>query len=539
PDTFNKIHNHGTWAVAAVGMTGYALDEDAWVKQALLGLDQSGDAGFLRQLDELFSPDGYYAEGPYYQRFALMPFILFAKAVEENEPERQIFNYRDGILKKAVYATIQQSYSGRFFPINDAIREKGLNTAELRYALAILYDLNGDPTLLDVVKFQDSVVPTSEGRRLAHDLAAGMAAPFKFESLLLRDGPSGDQGALAVLRSSSAKDAAAVVFKPTSQGLGHGHFDRLGMLYYDDGHEVVADYGAARFLNVEPKNGGHYLPENNSWAKQSIAHNVLVVDQQSQFGGDWQVAQEFAPQVLVFDSGDEIQFTAARLDTAYEGVSLQRLIAMVPRPSGGEYVIDVMRGRSDTAHSYDLPVHFKGQLIETGFELEHSTTQLTPFGTDNGYQHLWQRATSQPLDTMSDLSWLIDDKFYTLTFSASEPVSAYLTQLGANDPNDNLRREQALVLRLESANADFVSVYERHGLYDNDEEVTVYSGGSVASVSQSVAGDVAVYTITSETGERTLVLWADNPAPDASHTLTLDAQPFSWMGPITVIQQDN
>ena len=263
------------------------------------------------------------------------------------------------------------------------------------------------------------------------------------------------------------------------------------------------------------------------------------MDQQSQFGADWKVAQEFAPQVLAFDSDDEIQFTAARLDTAYDGVSLQRLIAMVPRPSGGEYVIDVMRARSDTAHSYDLPVHFKGQLIETNFELKHSTTQLTPFGTDHGYQHLWQRATSQPLDTMSDMSWLIDDKFYTLTFSASEPVTAYLTQLGANDPNDNLRREQALVLRLESADADFVSVYERHGRYDNDEEVTVFSGGSVAGISQTVAGDVAVYTITSETGERTQVLWAGNPAPDASHSIMLHAQPISWTGPITVIQQDN
>ena len=113
-------------------MAGYVLNEQDWVEQALLGLDQSGEAGFLRQLDELFSPDGYYAEGPYYQRYALMPFVLFAQAIEKNEPERGIFKYRDGVLLKAVYATVQQSYAGRFFPINDAIREKGLNTVELK-----------------------------------------------------------------------------------------------------------------------------------------------------------------------------------------------------------------------------------------------------------------------------------------------------------------------------------------------------------------------------------------------------------------------
>ncbi|MBK8199721.1 MAG: alginate lyase family protein [Acidobacteria bacterium] len=538
PETFDKIHNHGTWAVAAVGMTGFVLGEDRWVKQALLGLDQSGNAGFLRQLDELFSPDGYYAEGPYYQRFALMPFVLFADAVEKNDPDRNIFDYRDGILLKAVYATIQQSYAGRFFPINDSIREKGLNTIELKYAIAMAYKLTGDTSLLDVVGLQDGVVPTPEGKKLARDLSAGMATPFKFKSILLRDGPAGNQGALAVLRSGEAKDAAAVVFKPTSQGLGHGHFDRLGLLYYDDGHEIVADYGAARFLNVEPKFGGHYLPENETWAKQSIAHNVLVVDQKSQFGGDWTVAQEFAPRLLAFDAGDEIQFTAAELDTAYDGVSLQRLVAMVPRPGSGRYIIDVMRARSDNLHRYDLPVHFKGQLIETNFELVHSPTQLLPFGADNGYQHLWQRAVSQPIDAVTDMSWLVEDQFYTLTFAASAPVTAFLTQLGANDPYDNLRREQALVLRVDAPDADFVSVYERHGRYDNDEEVTVFSGRSVASIAQSAEGDVVIYTITATNGRQTTIIWADDPSQETEHSMLLHGETINWTGPVTIRQSE-
>ncbi|WP_205932275.1 hypothetical protein, partial [Pseudomonas viridiflava] len=52
--------------------------------------------------DQLFPPDGYYEEGPYYQRYALAPFILFANAVQRNEPERGIFKRRDGVLLKAV-----------------------------------------------------------------------------------------------------------------------------------------------------------------------------------------------------------------------------------------------------------------------------------------------------------------------------------------------------------------------------------------------------------------------------------------------------
>ena len=43
--------------------------------------------------------------------------------------------------------------------------------------------------------------------------------------------------------------------------MGHGHFDKLHWLYFDNGREIISDYGAARFLNIEAKYGGHYLPE--------------------------------------------------------------------------------------------------------------------------------------------------------------------------------------------------------------------------------------------------------------------------------------
>lgn len=539
PQTFNRIHNHGTWAAAAVGMTGYVLGDDVLVDQALLGLDRSGEAGFLRQLDLLFSPDGYYAEGPYYQRYALMPFVLFAQAIEQNEPERDIFGHRDGVLLKAIYATVQQSYAGRFFPINDAIREKGLNTAELRYGLAIAYALTNDPGLLSIVEHQGSVVPTPGGLALAQAIAAGKATPFPFQSMALLDGAAGDEGALAILRSGPETDAAAVVFKATSQGLGHGHFDRLGLLYFDNGAEVVADYGAARFLNVEPKNGGRYLPENTSWAKQTVAHNTLVVDQASQFDGNWRVGQDHAPTLLAFDTINGVQVTAAQIDTAYDGVSLQRVLAMAPRADGGVYVIDVMRARSDAGHSYDLPVHFKGQLIETSFAMDHATNRLEPLGEAAGYQHLWRRAVSAPdlasdLATGGEVSWLIDDKFTTLTFAASAPVTAILAELGANDPDHNLRREEALILRAEASDVDFVSVYESHGRYDNDEEITVFSGSSVDTITMSDLGDAHAYTLTMTTGQVVSLLMAEDTAPNAAHSTTIESEPITWTGPIHV-----
>lgn len=140
-ETFNKVHNHGTWAAAAVGMTGLVLGNQDYVDIALKGSDKSGNSGFLKQIDSLFSPDGYYTEGPYYQRYALMPFVVFARALDRVQPQWEIFKYRDGVLLKAIYACINLSYNNRFFPLNDAIKDKGLDTIELVHGVDIAYAL--------------------------------------------------------------------------------------------------------------------------------------------------------------------------------------------------------------------------------------------------------------------------------------------------------------------------------------------------------------------------------------------------------------
>ena len=534
PQTFDLIHNHATWATAGVGMTGYVLGQPERVEMALYGLDKTGEVGFLKQLDELFSPDGYYAEGPYYQRFAMMPFVLFAQVVEKNDPDKKIFEHRDQIILKAVRSTLDQSYAGKFFPINDAIREKGINTVELKYGLSIAYDLTKEPDLLGAAMLQNGVVPTPLGAQLLSDIDAGKAEPYEFKTQLFRDGPSGEDGGLAVLRSGPKGDDAAVLMKATTQGLGHGHFDKLGFVYYDNGDEIVADYGASRFLNVEPKFGGRYLPENDTWAKQSVAHNTLVVDEISHFDGDWRYAQQFAPEILTFDTINSVQLVLAEISTAYQDVTMQRLLALVPTDTGGNYIVDIMRGMGEGRHTYDLPVHFKGQLIETSFDMAHETTRLEPFGTKNGYQHLWKRSESEQLDELSYVTWLLEDQFYTLSFKANHNVRAFFTELGANDPNHNLRREQSFVLRAESPSVDFVSVYQRHGRYDSDNEVTVYNGSSVSKIDTSRYENKTVYSISTGASGVISIVLADDTQSERNHSIQLNNETISWSGPAYV-----
>ena len=533
PQVFQKIHNHGTWAVAAVGMTGYVLGDENYVQQALYGLDKGGEAGFLKQIDLLFSPDGYYNEGPYYLRYALMPFVLFARSIEANDPELGIFRYRDSVLLKAVHTCMDTSYAGLFFPINDAIKDKGLDTVELRYGVAIAYSLTGDDTLLSIAQEQKTYVLTGDGFRLAQAIDRGRAKPYGFKSVFLRDGSAGDKGALVVLRDGSAAGHQALVFKATAQGMGHGHFDKLNWLYYDNGTEIVSDYGAARFLNVEQKFGGHYLPENASWAKQTVAHNTLVVDERSHFDGKLSVAERFHPKPMVYEVNERVHIVGAIMKNAYDGVSFSRTLALlrgvVPvRP----IVIDVLNVGSTSPHQYDLPLHFKGHVIDVSAPMKSKTRKLEPLGDGNGYQHLWLRAKSTvgPGESLS-MTWINGNRFYTYTTLAQGKLDVMLTELGANDPNFNLRSQQALILRAKNARSySFVSVLEAHGEYSGSEEYTLQSAGSVSVLQRYSNNGADLIRIVTRDGNERLLGLSYNPRPEQEHQVSIGDRDFRWKG---------
>ena len=532
--TFDRIHNHATWATAAVGMTGYVLGDRDMVERALLGSDKSGKAGFLRQTELLFSPDGYYAEGPYYQRYALMPFMVFADAIARNDPGRGIFAHRNGILLKALETTIQLTHDGHFFPFNDALKDKSLRTDELYHAVAIGYGQTRDPGLLSIAQYQGRTVPGEAGLRLAADLAADLARPFPFGSLLLRDGPEGKQGAVAVLREGMGPGGSVLVAKNSSQGMGHGHFDKLSWQFYDNGHEIVTDYGAARFLKIEAKDGGRYLPENESWAKQSIAHNVLVVNERSHFDGQIDLAERHAPTQQHYASRNDLRISTASIADAYPGqaVSMVRTLALM-RVDGltAPIVIDVMRTRAKGASRFDLPLHYAGHIMETGFETRAHLAARPVLGRANGYQHVWVDATGTPASGDAFVTWLLDDRFYTYRFVTDGSRDVILAEGGANDPSFNLRREPIILQRVDGTDrAIFVSALEPHGLYDGTAERTVESRSQIASLRHFEQSGTDIVIVETIGGKKTALAVSYDPDPEKRHTVTIDGMPLSWRG---------
>src|SRR3546814_10607474 len=78
-----------------------------------------------------------------------------------------------------------------------------------------------------------------------------------------------------------------------------------------------------------------------------------------------------------------------------------------------------------------------------------------------------------------------------------------VAESGANDPEFNLRREPALIQRVESAaDATFVSLLEPHGAYDASSEAVVASSARVAALDHRKEKDADLVLVTLVDGRR-------------------------------------
>lgn len=471
--TFNRMHNHATWACAAVGLIGYAMEDETLVKKALYGSKMDGSTGFLRQMDQLFSPDGYFTEGAYYLRYAIWPFMVFADAINRHQPEMKIFERRDGILLKAVNALIQQSYNGEILRMNDALL-KTYSTQEIVAAIDIAYAASHDPQLLDIARQQGWFTQTAAGKETEEALLAGKAVPFVYANRLFRDGAEGKNGGVALMRSGDNTTGMLVTLKATTHGLSHGHYDKMTLALYDNGHEILTDYGAARFLNVEQKSGGRYTHENDTYSQQTVAHNTLVVDETSHFGGDYKLSSQFSSQITRWeDTLVQALDTAAYAD---KQVRMKRTTILMEH-AGTEYpiVVDILQAESPMAHTYDLPWHYNGHIIDANFSIRREASELRPMGEHDGYQHLWRESETPLSEGNAWFTWLQGDRFYSVTTTVNHETgaTAFQTRSGAGDPEQNLRVEPCMIIRQEGMpHHTFASVIEPHGVYDLNVEKT-------------------------------------------------------------------
>ncbi len=543
---FDIVHNHGLWAVAAVGICGYAINDQESVDKALYGLKMDKvSGGFLAQLDQLFSPDGYYMEGPYYHRFSLRPIYLFAEAIERRQPEIGIYEFNDSVIKTTSYSVFKTAFPDGTLPaLNDSSKTISINDEGVIMATSVCYHrYEQTETLLGMADHQQDVWVHSSGQTLSNAVEqADEIKPFNWGSLFVTDGPEGEKGGVSILRHRDEKDDDTMALIWFGQhgsdhqyhsALDHGHYDGLHLSVFNRGHEVLHDYGFGRWVNVEPKFGGRYIPENKTYCKQTVAHNTVTVDQKTQNNFDTALAESKFGQKHFFVADDQsLQGMSGTISDYYTGVDMQRSIILADLPEFEKpLVIDVYRIEADAEHEYDLPVHHSGQIIRTDFDYQVEST-LKPLGEDNGYQHLWNVGSGK-VEGSSLVSWLHDSSYYSLVTSAVEGSEVIFARTGANDPDFNLKSEPALILRQSGQDHVFASVLETHGYFNESIEASVGARGLVKAV--SVVGHNSIGTVVriETTSGNTYHYGISNQAEDAQkalHTVEFSGNTYRWTG---------
>lgn len=556
PQFFNRIHNHSTWGNAAVGLMGLVMEDEVLIERALYGIPvdnaslqakdndggfirKPGDkAGFLANIDAPFSPEGYYTEAPYYQRYAMYPYLVFAVGLHNKRPEQDIWNYKNGVLLKAVETLLNLTDTdGEFYALNDAQKGMSYFSRELVSAVNIAYYYgNADPGLLYIAQEQNRISLDDAGFSVAKAIDQGKAVPFQKYSKEFTDGPDGKQGGITSLRAG--KEEVNLVAKYTAQGNSHGHYDRLSYALFFKGEEVLQDYGLARFVNIDQKNGGGYLRENKTWAKQTLAHNTLVQDQISHHQGAYEIGSKFHAEKYhsrLSIEGD--QWIAMQDSNAYPGTAMHRTLFLI-RDQRLEHplVLDVFQVQSAEHHQYDLPFHYLGQLMETDLAIKAEAT-LQPLGTSFGYQHQWKLAEGSTTGGTKRVNFMGNNHFYTLSLHTESDDQFIFGQLGANDPQFNLRNDPVLIQRRTNTQKTlFVNALEIHGSYSPVTEIALNartSLGKIEIILQSEAYSIINVHLL-EGGSIQVCIAHQQADATKKHQLTMDGQSYTWSGPVYI-----
>lgn len=554
PQFFNRVHNHSTWGNVAVGMIALVMDDATLLDRALYGLkednmdpnakDNDGGlirkpgqkVGFLANLEEPFSPNGYYTEGPYYQRYAMYPFLVFAEALQHVKPELKIFEYKDGVLLKSINTLLNLTdANGNFFPLNDGQKGMSYYSRELVSSVDIGYYFGGNQAnLLSIAKDQGEVLLDDTGMAVAMGIRDKLETPFIKKSINLSDGRNGDEGGVAILRANGSKDELTLVMKYSAQGLSHGHYDKLSFSYYEGGNEVIQDYGMSRFVNIQQKGGGNYLKENTTWAKQTIAHNTIVQNETSHFKGDFETGSLNHSEQYAFDvSNPNVQLVSAKEINAYPGTELHRTMALIKDENfENPFLLDIIKINSKTENQYDLPFYYLGQIMATNFEYKKPEI-LNSLGASNGYQHLWNEGEGKSNRGNVQISWFNKERFYSLTSLVSNEDDLIFTRIGAHDPHFNLRNDAGFIIRKKNTkDTYFVSLLESHGHYDAVSEMATDAFSNIKNI-KIICSNGAYLAIEIETikaGKMMFMFAFNDCSKNSRHHIKINDKTYKWTG---------
>ncbi|MBN1675043.1 MAG: heparinase II/III family protein [Kiritimatiellae bacterium] len=395
PDLHFRCYNFQAFHLAAVGLAALLL-EDA----DLLEWTVNGPYGFRHLLAHDIRDDGLWWERSLgYHDYALSGIWCLTEAARNCNVDLYALEVPDRVFRdedsnyevdgdngpKSLRLMIEAPF---FFAFPDrsfaAVADSGrgpLKRGRLRGAAKRM----PHPRLDWLVARTESLESGLEEAARHPEFAAPPPPVHRFANngLFARGSSLFPSSGFAILRAHEAlpwlqpRDTLCVNFNYGPHGGGHGHPDRLSVVLYALGRQWIPDFGSCPY--------GSQL--KREWTSQTVSHNTVVVDGISQYPtGDRAVSwpadtpqRKAMGRLRLFHSSPLLRVASAECDTVYDGVRLERTIAVA-----GRCGVDVFRADSQDEHVYDYVLHIDGE--------PDSLPGLTPaqgtLGTKAGYQHI-------------------------------------------------------------------------------------------------------------------------------------------------------
>ena len=317
------IHNIQCWKNSAVGLVGLLLGDNELVREAI----DDPERGYRVQMSKGVTVDGQWWEGAwgyhFYTMWALWPLTEAARncGIDLYVPEfRRMF---DAPLKFAMPNMRLPAFSDSGEA--DLVSSRGiyeLGYARFREPAYLTLLSRGGRTSDYALLFGECDLPKAPG---------GTRASADFPA-----------SGYAILTRGEGENATWLCLKYGPYGGGHGHPDKLSFVLYARGHVIAVDPGTALYG----------LPVQAGWFRTSIAHNTLVVDEESQKAVDG--------KRIAFGTENGVDYAVADAGAIYEGVRFVRTAALL----NPDLVVIIDQVASEKPSLLDVAYHQRGEWVD-------------------------------------------------------------------------------------------------------------------------------------------------------------------------------
>ncbi|MCK5802141.1 MAG: heparinase II/III family protein, partial [Lentisphaeria bacterium] len=364
--------NDGPTAMAGGALAGLMIGSHETVAWAVEPPD-----GFLGFLEEYFVRDGHWYEAsPSYEGMSVNPLYMTPEALQgysdpvayaEEDRYDNLDLYQHPVMRKMMIAGVSEVMpDGCLPPTNDSTWRARFsrrrvaahaywypseeNNRLLSWAYGGSLDGRGDEYALfrrDPSLSDDTIVPATPS-----------------EHSVVRPGVG-----WAILRTGGTRKDAAVFLDYGPKGSGHGHPDRLNIIYYDYGRELVTDLGYLGW--------GH---PNHPWLRSTASHNQVIVDGKPHGAA--------AGELEAFSGAGAVQGVIASAPRVYPETTstFRRHLVFVNHGAGHRYLVDLFEVEGGVDHQYAF--HGDGETFHAP-PLAFTPTDIAALGEPaTGYRHM-------------------------------------------------------------------------------------------------------------------------------------------------------